>query len=116
MSILDNDNIDPDRGGKPTSSGTVAVPGQEEILAGVKQTLTVALPPEELAQVDVDAVTQDTFLLSLPLDSLALMELMTALEDKFRVFIPDDKAFAFERVSDLTGYIHERLEKKAERA
>lgn len=102
--------------GQATARTPVTVPAAAEILTGVKETLTSTLPPEELVLLDVDTITQDTFLLSLPLDSLALMALMTSLEDRFRVFIPDEKAFAFERVGDLTGYIKERLEKKAARA
>ncbi|MBL8930829.1 MAG: hypothetical protein JNL54_11950 [Kineosporiaceae bacterium] len=92
------------------------VPDQASLLDGVRDVLTQTLRPEDLARVDLSAITLDTAVLSLPLDSLALMALMAALEERYRVFIPDEKAFAFERVGDLIDHLSLRLAAKAARA
>lgn len=74
-----------------------------------------ATSPEDLAQVDLDAVNAQTALLGLPVDSVVLMALMNEMEDRFTVFIPEEDAFAFSVVGDIGAFIRGRLRAKAVR-
>ncbi|AKC40857.1 Phosphopantetheine attachment site [Mycolicibacterium phlei] len=86
-----------------------------DIAEALRDALTKLLPPEDLAQLDLDAVGPDTPLLSLPVDSVVLMALMNDLEDRFSVFIPEEEAFAFVVVGDIGAFIRQRLRDKAKR-
>ena len=62
-------------------------PDNAEVLDAIRAAQTKLLSPEDLAQVDLEAVDAQTPLLSLPVDSVVLMALMNELEDTFSVFI-----------------------------
>ncbi|WP_347400436.1 phosphopantetheine-binding protein [Mycobacteroides abscessus] len=72
----------------------VVLPEDAEIIGALRGALIKLLPPEDLAQVDLDAVNAQTALLGLPVDSVVLMALMNEMEDRFTVFIPEEDAFA----------------------
>ncbi|MGH3726086.1 MAG: acyl carrier protein [Mycobacterium sp.] len=91
------------------------LPSDIDIVETLRAALTKLLPPEDLAQVDLDAVGPDTPLLSLPIDSVVLMALMNDVEDRFTVFIPEEDAFAFTVVGDIGVFIRQRLRDKAKR-
>lgn len=77
----------------------VVLPEDAEIIGALRGALIKLLPPEDLAQVDLDAVNAQTALLGLPVDSVVLMALMNEMEDRFTVFIPEEDAFAFSVVA-----------------
>lgn len=91
----------------------VVLPEDAEIIGALRGALIKLLPPEDLAQVDLDAVNAQTALLGLPVDSVVLMALMNEMEDRFTVFIPEEDAFAFSVVGDIGAFIRERLRAKA---
>ncbi|AMU23275.1 Phosphopantetheine attachment site [Mycobacteroides abscessus subsp. bolletii] len=93
----------------------VVLPEDAEIIGALRGALTKLLPPEDLAQVDLDAVNAQTALLGLPVDSVVLMALMNEMEDRFTVFIPEEDAFAFSVVGDIGAFIRGRLRAKAVR-
>lgn len=93
----------------------VTVPEPDEILAGLRQALTDVLNQDDLAKVDLDALTTQTPLLSLPIDSLTLMTLMTRIENAFLVYIPEAQAYAFASIGDVVDYIRDRAAAKAAR-
>jgi acyl carrier protein len=91
------------------------VPEPEQVLAGLREALTVILDKDDLAKVDLDALNVGTPLLSLPVDSLALMEMMTQIENKFRVYIPEDRAYQFATVGEVVEYVRDKAAAKAAR-
>ncbi|MUM19261.1 acyl carrier protein [Mycobacterium sp. CBMA271] len=91
------------------------LPDDIEVVEALRAALSRLLPPEDLAQVDLDAVDADTPLLGLPVDSVVLMALMNELEDRFSVFIPEEEAFGFTVVGDIGALIRQRLADKAKR-
>ena len=85
------------------------LPESTAVVDAVRAGLAKLLPPEDLAQVDLDALDPTTPLLSLPVDSAVLMALMTELEDTFSVFIEEDAAFSFATIGDVASYIRNRI-------
>lgn len=96
-------------------STPVAVPEPDQVLAGLRDALTDVLDADDLAKVDLDALSLSTPLLSLPVDSLALMEMMTRIEDRFRVYIPEERAYQFKTVGEVVEYVREKAAAKAAR-
>ena len=92
------------------------LPETADVVDAARTGLTKLLPPEDLAQVDLDALDAQTSLLSLPVDSAVLMALMTELEDTFSVFIEEEAAFSFATLGDVADYIRTRIAGRAERA
>ena len=92
------------------------LPDNAEVLDAIRAGLTKLLSPEDLAQVDLDAVDAQTPLLSLPVDSVVLMALMNELEDTFSVFIEEEAAFSFSAAGDVADYISNRIAGRAERS
>jgi acyl carrier protein len=92
---------------------TLPEPG--EVVAAIRTGLVKLLPPEDLAQVDLDALNTSTPLLSLPVDSAVLMGLVNELEDTFSVFIDEEAAFSFEVLGDVSDYIRNRIADRARR-
>jgi acyl carrier protein len=91
------------------------LPEPEEVMAAIRAGLVKLLPPEDLAQVDLDAVDASTPFLSLPVDSAVLMAMVTDLEDTFSVFIDEDAAFSFQTLGDAVDYIRARITARAHR-
>jgi len=91
------------------------LPEPAAVLDAIRAGLTRLLPPEDLAQIDLDALDAQTPLLSLPVDSAVLMGLMTELEDTFTVFIEEEAAFGFVVVGDVSDYIRNRIAERARR-
>ena len=91
-------------------------PETADVVDAVRTGLIKLLPPEDLAQVDLDALDAQTSLLSLPVDSAVLMALMTELEDTFSVFIEEEAAFSFATLGDVADYIRTRIAGRAERS
>jgi acyl carrier protein len=91
------------------------LPEPAEIVAAIRAGLSKLLPPEDLAQVDLDSLDAATPLLSLPVDSAVLMALVTELEDTFSVFIDEEAAFSFEVLGDASDYIRARIADRARR-
>jgi len=91
------------------------LPEPEEIVAAIRAGLVKLLPPEDLAQVDLDAVDASTPFLSLPVDSAVLMAMVTDLEDTFSVFIDEEAAFSFQTLGDAVDYIRARITARAHR-
>lgn len=96
-------------------TGTVTIPEADEVIAVLRGGLVKLLPPEDLAQVDIDEIDPTTQLLSLPVDSVVLMALMNEIEDTFTVFIPEEEAFAFSTVGEVADFVRTRLADKAQR-
>lgn len=96
-------------------TGTVTIPEADEVIAVLRGGLVKLLPPEDLAQVDIDEINPTTQLLSLPVDSVVLMALMNEIEDTFTVFIPEAEAFAFSTVGEVADFVRTRLADKAQR-
>ena len=92
------------------------LPETADVVDAVRTGLIKLLPPEDLAQVDLDALDAQTSLLSLPVDSAVLMALMTELEDTFSVFIEEEAAFSFSAAGDVADYIRNRIAGRAERS
>lgn len=91
------------------------LPEPAEVVAAIRTGLVKLLPPEDLAQVDLDALDASTPLLSLPVDSAVLMALVTELEDTFSVFIDEEAAFAFQTIGEASDYIRDRIIARARR-
>lgn len=91
------------------------LPEPTEIVAAIRSGLAKLLPPEDLAQVDLDAVDASTPFLSLPVDSAVLMALVNELEDNFSVFIEEEAAFSFEVLGDASDYIRNRIADRGRR-
>ncbi|HOB47961.1 MAG TPA: acyl carrier protein [Mycobacterium sp.] len=91
------------------------LPEPAEVVEAIRAGLVRLLPPEDLAQVDLEAVDAETPLLGLPIDSAVLMALMNELEDRFSVFIEEEAAFAFTVVGDVSDYIRNRIAGRARR-
>lgn len=92
------------------------LPDDAEVLDAIRAGLTKLLSPEDLAQVDLDAVDAQAPLLSLPVDSVVLMALMNELEDTFSVFIEEEAAFSFSAAGDVADYIRNRIAARAQRS
>lgn len=92
-----------------------ALPDTRDIIDAVRTGIVKLLPPEDLAQIDLQALNTQTPMLSLPIDSVVLMALMNELEDTFTVYIGEEDAFSFDTIGDLAGYLHGRLNDKARR-
>lgn len=92
-----------------------ALPEPAEVVEAIRAGLVRLLPPEDLDQVDLEAIDVETPLLGLPIDSAVLMALMNELEDRFSVFIEEEAAFAFTVVSDVSDYIRNRIAGRARR-
>lgn len=90
-------------------------PDPGEVVEAVRAGLVKLLPPEDLAQVDLDAIDAQTPLLGLPIDSAVLMALMNELEETFSVFIEEEAAFGFAAVGDVSDYIRNRIADRARR-
>lgn len=91
------------------------IPTEEELLEVIKEVLSSNLEEEVLERFDVNSIELTTPILRLPLDSASIMMLVSQLEDRMRVYIPDSKAFGFERISDITTFIRERIAAKESR-
>ncbi|SOJ52649.1 Acyl carrier protein [Mycobacterium simulans] len=94
---------------------TPVLPEDADVVQAMRAGLVKLLPPEDLAQLDLDHIGSDTTLLSLPVDSVVLMALMNELEDKFTVYIDEEAAFAFRDIGDVANYVRQRLIDKARR-
>ena len=94
---------------------TPALPEPSEVIEAIRAGLVKLLPPEDLAQVDLEAIDAQTPLLGLPIDSAVLMALMNELEDPFSVFIEEEAAFAFTVVGDVPDYIRSRIVARSQR-
>jgi len=90
-------------------------PDDDAVIAALRAALIRLLPPEDLAQIDLDALDVRTPLLSLPVDSAVLMALMTELEDTFSVFIEEEAAFSFTDPGAVGDYIRHRIAERARR-
>ncbi len=93
-----------------------ALPENSAIVETIRAGLVKLLPPEDLAQVDLDGLDAGTSLLSLPVDSVVLMALMTEIEDEFRVFIAEEEAFSFNVIGDIAEYVRARLLDRSRRS
>ena len=91
-------------------------PDNAEVLDAIRAALIKLLSPEDLAQVDLEAVDAQTPLLSLPVDSVVLMALMNELEDTFSVFIEEEAAFSFTALGDVGDYLRNRIAARAQRS
>lgn len=91
------------------------LPEPAEIIEAVRTGLVKLLPPEDLAQVDLDNLDVHTPMLSLPVDSAVVMALMNELEDTFTVFIEEEAAFGFAVLGDVCDYIRNRIAGRADR-
>lgn len=91
------------------------VPEPAEVLAGLREALSVVLDADDLAKIDLAALGTGTPLLSLPVDSMALMELMTRIEDTFRVYIPEERAYQFTTIGDVVDHVRTKAAAKAAR-
>lgn len=94
---------------------TSTLPEPGAVIEAIRAGLVKLLPPEDLAQVELDAIDADTPLLGLPIDSAVLMALMNELEDRFSVFIEEEAAFAFTVVGDVSDYIRSRIADRTRR-
>ena len=99
----------------PDDNSTPPSPDPAAVVAAIRAALVKLLPPEDLSQVDLDAVDSRTPMLSLPLDSAVLMALTNELEDTFSVFIEEEAAFSFTEVGDVVNYISRRIADRAAR-
>jgi acyl carrier protein len=97
---------------KPTGP---VLPETGEIVDAVRAGLVRLLPPEDLAQIDLNEIDSQTPLLGLPVDSVVLMALMNEIEDKFAVYVGEATAFSFNVVGDVADYVRQRLTDKARR-
>ncbi len=91
------------------------LPESADVIAAIRGGLIKLLPPEDLAQVDLDGLDASTPLLSLPVDSATLMALVNELEDTFSVFIEEEAAFSFETLGEISDYIRNRIADRARR-
>lgn len=97
------------------SHTTPTPPEPAEVIEAIRAALVKLLPPEDLAQVDLDGIDSETQLLGLPIDSAVLMALMAELEDGFSVFIEEEAAFSFTVVGDISDYMRSRIALRAQR-
>jgi acyl carrier protein len=86
------------------------------VLARLKELVRQVLDEEGVQKVDLESLTPATPLLSLPLDSMTTLQLMSGVEESYTVYIPEEKAFEFQTIGDLIGYIQEKTAARAARA